>query len=444
MRRDGAQLFATSPVAGDLGSRRLVVVVLAATTAIGVLLAAVHADRRVIMLAFAGAHAACLVLALCGILLPTRIVAPLAGLVVFGVLIFRDFGLRDLAILGLPVVIVGAGLVTGRWGTLAYGLVSVALLVALGMREAAAGAAGAPYPLNRLVDYGVAALGIALVAILQWLVMGRLNENIRRARRSEAEQRAASERLREATAAREALIAELAAKNTELERFTYTVSHDLKAPLITIQSFAGYLAEDAAEGDAARLAADVARITQAGDRMRRLLDDLLELSRIGRIANPPADVAFADIAREAVEAVDGRIRARGVTVLVAGDLPVVRGDRTRLVEVVQNLVDNATKFMGGQERPVVEIGMAPAGETGRATLFVRDNGIGIEPELAGRVFGLFAKLDPASEGTGIGLALVRRIVEVHGGSIRVESAGRDAGSTFLFTLPLADAGGTTC
>jgi signal transduction histidine kinase len=442
MRRDGVQMFAASPVAGDMESRHLVVAVLVATTAIGILLAVVHTDRRALMLAFACVQAACLLFALRGILLPARIAAPLAGLVVFGVLIFRDYGLHDLAILGLPVVIVGAGLVTGRWGTLAYGVACVFLLAALGLREAAAGAAGPPHLLNRLVDYGVAALGIALVAVLQWLVMGRLNENIRRARRSEAEQRAASERLREATAAREALIVELAAKNTELERFTYTVSHDLKAPLITIQSFAGYLAEDAADGDAARLAADVARIIQAGDRMRRLLDDLLELSRIGRIANPHADVAFADIAREAVEAVDGRIRERGVAVRIADALPVVRGDRTRLVEVVQNLLDNAVKFMGGQEHPVVEIGANAAEEAGRATLFVRDNGIGIEPQLAERVFGLFAKLDPASEGTGIGLALVRRIVEVHGGKIWVESGGQSSGSTFLFTLPLAAAGGT--
>jgi len=443
MRRDTLRTFATSPVAGDPGSRHLVVAVLAATTTIGVLLAVIHADRRAIMLAFAGVQAACLVLALCGILLPARIAAPLSGLVIFGLFIVRDYGLHDLAIFGLPVVIVGAGLVTGRWGTLAYGFACVCLLASLGLREAARGA-GAPYPLSRLVDYGAAALAVALVAILQWLVMGRLNENIRRARRSEEEQRAASERLREATAAREALIAELAAKNTELERFTYTVSHDLKAPLITIQSFAGYLAEDAAAADAARLDADVARITQAGERMRRLLDDLLELSRIGRIANPHADVAFADIAREAVEAVDGRIRARGVEVRVADGLPVVRGDRTRLVEVVQNLADNAVKFMGAQEHPVVEIGARATGETGRATLFVRDNGIGIEPELAERVFGLFAKLDASSEGTGIGLALVRRIVEVHGGKIWIESAGRGSGSAFLFTLPLAAAGGTAC
>jgi signal transduction histidine kinase len=435
MRTNAAGVLPSSPIADDPGLRRLVVAVLAATTAIGLLLATVHVDRRVILLAFAGVQAACLLLALRGILLPVRIAAPLSGLVVFGFLIFRDSGLHDIAVLGLPVVIVGAGLVIGRWGTLAYGFACVLLFAALGLREAVGRVSAAPQSQNRPLDYAIAAIGIALVAILQWLVMGRLNENIRRAQRSEQEQRAAM-------ADREALIAALAAKNAELEQFTYTVSHDLKAPLITIQSFAGYLERDATGGDTERLAADVARIRQAGDRMRDLLDDLLELSRIGRIASPPVDVPFQDIAREAVETVAGRIEARGVQVRVADGLPVVRGDRTRLVEVVQNLVDNAVKFMGGQERPVIEIGTRPTEAAGRATFFVRDNGIGIEPLLRERVFGLFAKLDPASEGTGIGLALALRIIAVHGGRIWVESEGRAAGSTFLFTLPLAEGGDT--
>ena len=113
-------------------------------------------------------------------------------------------------------------------------------------------------------------------------------------------------------------------------------------------------------------------------------------------------------------------------------LPVVRADRRRLFEVVQNLVENALKFMGTQPRPVVEIGMR--GNGAERIFFVRDNGIGIEPRYRETVFGLFNKLDTAAEGTGIGLALVRRIVEVHGGKAWVESEGKDRGSTFCFTL----------
>jgi PAS domain S-box-containing protein len=237
-------------------------------------------------------------------------------------------------------------------------------------------------------------------------------------------------------AERERLIRELELRNAELERFTYTVSHDLKAPLITIQGFLGLLERDLSSGDAGRARTDMTRITSAADRMRRLLSELLDLSRIGRVINPPEDVPFAEVAREAVEAVRGTLDARGVAVRIGDGLPVVRGDRMRLVEAVQNLVDNAAKFTAGRPDARVEIGLRAA--KGQAQeFFVRDNGIGIDPAYHERIFGLFDKLDPTSEGTGVGLALVKRIIEIHGGRIRVESEGIGKGATFLFTLPLA-------
>jgi signal transduction histidine kinase len=131
--------------------------------------------------------------------------------------------------------------------------------------------------------------------------------------------------------------------------------------------------------------------------------------------------------------VGGQIAARRVKVDIAPDMPVVHGDRARLVEAVQNLVDNAVKFLGDQPEPRIEIGARPAG--GGHVFFVRDNGIGIEPRFHGKVFGLFDKLNPESVGTGVGLALVKRIVEVHGGRIWVESEGAGTGAAFYFTLP---------
>jgi len=154
--------------------------------------------------------------------------------------------------------------------------------------------------------------------------------------------------------------------------------------------------------------------------------------------NPPEAVPFEAIAREAVELVHGRLAARGVQVDVAEGLPTVYGDRMRLVEVVQNLVDNACKFMGDQPEPRIEIGQRGADADGKPILFVRDNGIGIEPQYHDKVFGLFDKLDAQTEGTGVGLALVKRVVEVHGGRIWVESEGLGHGSTFCFTLPVAN------
>jgi signal transduction histidine kinase len=240
-------------------------------------------------------------------------------------------------------------------------------------------------------------------------------------------------RLRSA-AEREALILDLEAKNAELERFTYTVSHDLKSPLITVRGFLGFVEQDARAGNFDRMEADLARIVEATDKMRRLLDDLLELSRIGRLMNSPEAVAFDAIAQEAIQLVHGRLEARGVQVELAPGLPVVYGDRARLVEVVQNLIDNACKFMGDQPEPQITIGQQGADRDGKPIVFVRDNGVGIHPRYHEKVFGLFNKLDARGEGTGVGLALVKRIVEVHGGRIWVESE-EGQGATFLFTLP---------
>ncbi|GEM_PF-2999203 len=233
---------------------------------------------------------------------------------------------------------------------------------------------------------------------------------------------------------REAMIRELEEKNSELERFVYTVSHDLKAPLITIRGFMGYLRDDALSGNTERLQADVQRIISATDKMQNLLSDLLELSRIGRVMNPPQQVSFDLLVREALELVQGRLRKSGVEVVVHPSLPNIYGDRQRLLEVMQNLTDNAAKFMGGQPNPKLEIGLKEFTTDGLAVFFVRDNGIGISPEFHERIFGLFNKLDPQSEGTGVGLALVRRIIEYHGGKIWVESEVGQ-GTTFYFSLP---------
>jgi signal transduction histidine kinase/large-conductance mechanosensitive channel len=238
--------------------------------------------------------------------------------------------------------------------------------------------------------------------------------------------------LQEELAERKKLILQLEANNAELERFTYTVSHDLRNPLVTIKGFLGMLEKDLRENKPERIASDFQRISNAADKMQALLADLLELSRIGRIVNPPSEVNLTQLAIEAIETLDARIRSKNISLSLSMDLPTVYGDRIRLREVFENLIDNAAKYTGDQEHPLVEIGVVGEEEK---VIFVKDNGMGIDPSYTTKIFGLFEKLNPASEGTGIGLALIKRIIEVHGGRIWAESEGLGKGSTFYFTIP---------
>jgi signal transduction histidine kinase len=167
--------------------------------------------------------------------------------------------------------------------------------------------------------------------------------------------------------------------------------------------------------------------------MAELLNGLLELSRVGRIVNPPVPVDMAKIAGDVVELLSGSIKLRQATVTVQPGLPAAYGDPQRLQEVVQNLLENALKFPAAGGRPEIEIGFKIIVD--QTAYYVRDHGQGIEARHHETIFGLFNKLDARSEGTGLGLALVRRIVEFHGGHIWVESAGLGAGATFYFTLP---------
>jgi PAS domain S-box-containing protein len=226
---------------------------------------------------------------------------------------------------------------------------------------------------------------------------------------------------------------ELKQKNSELERFTYTVSHDLKSPLVTVKTFLGYLEQDLARPDMERVKQDVAYMHTATEKMGQLLDELLNLARVGRKENPAVRVTFRELAQEAVRLVAGRISTGAVKVQVADAVVTLEGDRPRLMEIWQNLVENACKFMGNQPQPQVEIGIEKRGP--ETVFFVRDNGAGIDPRYQAKVFGLFEQLNPQGEGTGMGLALVKRIVELYEGRIWVESAGPGQGANFLFTLP---------
>lgn len=229
--------------------------------------------------------------------------------------------------------------------------------------------------------------------------------------------------------------AELDEKNAELERFTYTVSHDLKSPLVTIKTFLGFLRQDIDAGDSDRIRTDLVYLHGAADRMVRLLDELLQLLRVGWVVNAPVVSSLRELIDEALVAVAGRIAEAGVDVRMNEVEVVLCGDRPRLVELWQNLIDNAAKYMGEQAAPVIELGRETDG--GEQVFYVRDNGLGIDPGHQQKVFDLFEQLDVKAEGSGLGLTLVKRIVELHGGRIWIDSAGVGQGSCFRFTLPAA-------
>jgi signal transduction histidine kinase len=220
---------------------------------------------------------------------------------------------------------------------------------------------------------------------------------------------------------------------SDLERFTYTISHDLRSPLITIQGFLGILEQDLLVGKAEEVQRDMARIRQATGHMEDLLDQLLELARVGRVVLHLQPVNLGEVAALACAAQQVELDKRNITVSLAEDLPLVKADPVRLREVLDNLLSNAIRFMGNPAQPAIEIGCQVQHD--ETVCFVRDNGIGIDLRYHQKIFGLFEQLDAHSEGTGIGLALVKRIIELHNGRIWVESDGPDTGSTFYFTLP---------
>jgi len=225
---------------------------------------------------------------------------------------------------------------------------------------------------------------------------------------------------------------ELKQKNEDLTRFIYTVSHDLKSPLVTIKAFAGYLEEDIEAGDRERTEKDLGYIVNAADKMGTLLDELLELSRIGRKDPPKKEVPLSQIVDAVLELLAGQIKGNNITIGYDTQGVILWCEQQRMMQLFQNLIDNAIKYMGNQPEPRIEIGYQ--NNDRGITLFVKDNGKGIDPRYAHKVFGLFEKLDQSAGGTGIGLALVKRIVEMHNGSVWFESEGEGKGTTFFISL----------
>lgn len=344
----------------------------------------------------------------------------------FTTAMFFSEGYSNAAFMGYLVVVVSAGLILNWRSAINWGIGSV-VTSAIMLRLGQLGYLPQSTQSESHIDVWIAQTAYIIVTtLLLSQATRKIDESFQKA------QHEINERKR-AESEREMFIRELEAKNAELERFTYTVSHDLKSPLITIGGYIGFLEKNVRAGKMAMFDNDVQRIREAAAKMQDLLNDLLELSRAGQLLNPFEKVEFGKIIQDAYFLVEEQLHKKNIQVTKQENFPVVIGDYVRLVEVMQNLLDNASKFMGDQPQPKIEIGMYS--ESGEQVFFVKDNGIGINETHHERVFGLFNKLDSTTEGTGIGLALVKRTIELHGGRIWIKSNSPEQGSTFFFTLP---------
>jgi len=195
------------------------------------------------------------------------------------------------------------------------------------------------------------------------------------------------------------------------------------------------LQKDLEQNEREKAETDLKCISKAATTMDTLLSDTLQLSRIGRVANPPEDVSFGAIIQEALEQTAEQIKSSVAEISVAENLPTVHVDRMRIAEVLVNLIGNSIKYMSESASPKIAIGHYIKGK--EAVFFVKDNGIGIDKSQHEKVFELFYKLDKNSEGTGAGLAIVKRIIEVHGGHIWIESE-KERGAWFISRCPLCE------
>ena len=223
-------------------------------------------------------------------------------------------------------------------------------------------------------------------------------------------------------------------KNVEVEQFLYTVSHDLRGPLVTVKTFLGFLEKDLAGNDQGQASQDIQFIHNAADKMKLLMDELLELSRIDHVETQSVKVSLSEVVDEVMESLAGVIYECKVDIKRPDTDLILFGGRPRLCQLWQNLIENAIKYSSRDGIiPRIELGIRKM--DGETVFFVKDNGIGIDSQYYGKIFGIFEKLNPKSPGAGMGLSMIRRIVEKCGGRVWVESEGSDKGSCFFFTLP---------
>ena len=225
-------------------------------------------------------------------------------------------------------------------------------------------------------------------------------------------------------------VKQLKQQKADIEQFTFSISHDLKTPLVTLEGFSEILAENLANNDIENAEQDLRRINAAAIKMHDLLSELLEFSLLRIKPNTNKVMAMNLVINEALALLAGEIAAATATIRVAPNLPSVTGDRARLAQLYRNLIENSIKFC----RTGVPINIELGWDDQKQCFFVDDNGRGIASQFQHRIFVLFDQLDPATPGSGIGLAEVKRIIENHGGQTWVESPSLLGGTKICFSI----------
>lgn len=224
--------------------------------------------------------------------------------------------------------------------------------------------------------------------------------------------------------------------NDELEQFVYTVSHDLKAPMVTSMGFIGIIRKLADQGKYDQAIQKLDKVTSSIERMGQLTNDLLELSRIGRIDVDMKKIDLNILLKQLAQSQQEQLQSAGLQFIVQSRLPVIVGNESRILQLFENIVSNAIKYARNpEETPVLEIGSII--EQDHHLIYCKDNGPGIELAFQQKVFALFYRLDTQPEGTGIGLAIAKKVMRSHGGDIWIESTG-GKGTTFWLKFPIVN------
>ena len=238
---------------------------------------------------------------------------------------------------------------------------------------------------------------------------------------------------KQAQQAQERLSQQLQTQVSELEAFSYGIAHDLRSPLVSIEGFSRELRTDIQNMETERVQEDIRLLESGVRKMQVFLNSTLEYSRSGQLIKRIKNVSFGKIVNEVITGFNGQISSIGATVSLADKFPRVYADRTRIIQVLTNLLQNSIKYRDKTVPLKIEIGYQLS--EGEVVFFVRDNGLGIDASDAEKVFALFYRGTADGEGSGIGLAILKKIIEAHGGRIWVQQGQSGKGTTMCFTLP---------